>query len=74
VKPAKSHSGKVFSESAVILSFPVDIPTDRGGLEVEEILHGCQIRSVNPLVETVSPGAILVGDRESLLDGFLQYF
>ena len=70
----KEPFGKSIQRISRYPSFLVDNPTARGGLEAEEILHGCQIRSFNPFMETTSPGVIVVRDREPLLDGFLQHF
>jgi hypothetical protein len=67
-KTSKESFGKSIQRISRYPSFLVDNPTARGGLKAKEILHGCQIRNVNPFGETASPGAILVGDREPLLD------
>ena len=74
IESSKGPFSKSIQRISRYPSFLAYNSTARGGLEAEEILHGCQIRSVNPFVETASPSAILVGDREPLLDGFLQHF
>lgn len=51
-----------------------DLSAARSDVETEEILHGCQIGSVNPFTEAVVPGTGLVGGREPSLDGVFLHF